>query len=318
MLGLSVLTVIRCRLEWTLRFSRNDAVDIDDPNTLVSSQKKLAEEYFDHCTDALTAVRTIDRNIQPQALAALTRAGAFQSQINSLSEDPTKMAEMVKYHASGEPATGNCDAILVTPISDSLTEGQRFGNVGAMKFPVTFNLVQSPQSADQKTPSDSKNKQRGDKGPSQSTDKNAPSDGQNNQSGKGLSGSGPLLSPPPTTTPSSSHTSMLTSEQTRLLDNLLGVFRSESSSAPALEMPNLPVIDSEALLLPELLVEHKKRKGNETKALNQDRMYLVSAVKFFAAIGIKGHPIFGLVTSGKLGGVIMAWHSSTQNIRTSC
>ncbi|KIM84941.1 hypothetical protein PILCRDRAFT_376392 [Piloderma croceum F 1598] len=148
-------------LERSLRFSRNGAVDIDDLDTLVSSQKKLAEEYFDHCTDALTAVHTIDRNIQPQALAALTRAGAFQSQINS-SEDPTKMAEIVKNRASSEPATGNCDAILVTPISDSLTEGNRFGNVGAMKFPVTFSLVQSPQSADQKTPSDSKNKQRED------------------------------------------------------------------------------------------------------------------------------------------------------------
>jgi hypothetical protein len=103
-----------------------------------------------------------------------------------------------------------------------------------------------------------------------------------------------------TTTPSSSHLSPLDSE--------LGVVRSELSSASTLEMPNLPVIDSEVLLLPELLVEHK-RKENETKAPNQDRIYLVSAVKLFAAMGIKGHPIFG---------VIMAWHSTTQNVFTSC
>jgi hypothetical protein len=276
----------RCRLKMTLRFSKNDAVDIGDPDTLVSSQQVLVQDYFDHCSDAQSAARKLDVDIQDQAVSASVRAVAFRSQIKSLSEDPAGMAKIVKKRASAEPDTGKCDAILVTP-----------GSVGATEIPVAFNLVKRSQSTDKKTSSDDKDKQSEDKGPS---------------------GTGSFLSPPPTTIPPLSHSSPLTLEQISLLDNPLGVVRSESSSACALEMPDLPVIDSEALLLPELLVEHKKRTDRQTKALNQDRVYLVSAVKFLAATGIKGHPIFGLVTSGTIGSVIMAWHSSTQNVCTSC
>lgn len=44
---------------------------------LFEGKKRLAGNHFRDCTDALTTVRTLNRKIQHQALAALTRAGAF-------------------------------------------------------------------------------------------------------------------------------------------------------------------------------------------------------------------------------------------------
>ena len=57
----------------TLRFSQNDAVDIGDPDTLVSSQKQLVQDYFDHRSWLL------DMDIRDQAVAAFVRAVAFRS-----------------------------------------------------------------------------------------------------------------------------------------------------------------------------------------------------------------------------------------------
>ncbi|KAJ6467568.1 hypothetical protein C8R47DRAFT_990401 [Mycena vitilis] len=63
------------------------------------------------------------------------------------------------------------------------------------------------------------------------------------------------------------------------------------------------------MLFPHAVAEYKKRTENEGKALNQGRMYLVSLVSFFSALGIEGYPFFGVVTSGKQGAVLMAWKS---------
>lgn len=106
----------------------------------------------------------------------------------------------------------------------------------------------------------------------------------------------------------------------KVLDNTLDVSRTESITSLSLDQAaelNIQVPDADALLLPELIVEYKKRDETATKALNQSRMYLVSGVQFLAALGIKDHPVFGLVTSGPKGGIIMAWHSSAEEVCTS-
>ena len=74
------------------------------------------------------------------------------------------------------------------------------------------------------------------------------------------------------------------------------------------------VILPDDLLLPCMLVKYKKFSDSETKARNEARTYCVSAVSFLAAIGIKGHPIFCLITSGKIGGVMLAWHSKIKDV----
>ncbi|KAJ7263684.1 hypothetical protein B0H12DRAFT_1217397 [Mycena haematopus] len=65
------------------------------------------------------------------------------------------------------------------------------------------------------------------------------------------------------------------------------------------------------LILPHFIVEYKKTDDKDgAKALNQGRMYLVSMIAFYTALGIEDYPFFALVTSGKMGAILMAWKSS--------
>ncbi|KAF7371662.1 hypothetical protein MVEN_00022200 [Mycena venus] len=69
---------------------------------------------------------------------------------------------------------------------------------------------------------------------------------------------------------------------------------------------------SRQLLLPHVVVEYKKPSDTAGKALNRGRMYLVSIVSFYVALGIEDRPFFCLVTAGKVGVLLMAWKSSKQ------
>ncbi|KAJ7248848.1 hypothetical protein B0H12DRAFT_1234838 [Mycena haematopus] len=65
------------------------------------------------------------------------------------------------------------------------------------------------------------------------------------------------------------------------------------------------------LILPHFVAEYKKTDDKDgAKALNQGRMYLVSMVAFYTALGVDDYPFFALVTSGKTGAILMAWKSS--------
>ncbi|KAJ7714769.1 hypothetical protein DFH07DRAFT_863228 [Mycena maculata] len=64
------------------------------------------------------------------------------------------------------------------------------------------------------------------------------------------------------------------------------------------------------LLLPHFVAEYKKSAEDEGKALNQGRMYLTSMVAFYTTLGVEDYPFFALVTSGKVGAILMAWKSS--------
>ncbi|KAF7985645.1 hypothetical protein HWV62_2163 [Athelia sp. TMB] len=70
-----------------------------------------------------------------------------------------------------------------------------------------------------------------------------------------------------------------------------------------------PVPAATALLLPVLVSAYKKQDHTQMKTVNQCRSYLISAVSFLASIGITEHRVFGLVTEGARGGVLMAWCS---------
>ncbi|KAF7371643.1 hypothetical protein MVEN_00020000 [Mycena venus] len=69
---------------------------------------------------------------------------------------------------------------------------------------------------------------------------------------------------------------------------------------------------SRQLLFPHVVVEYKKPSDTAGKALNRGRMYLVSIVSFYVALGIEDRPFFCLVTAGKVGVLLMAWKSSKQ------
>jgi len=73
----------------------------------------------------------------------------------------------------------------------------------------------------------------------------------------------------------------------------------------------------EDLLLPLLTAEYKQKKKTLQQAMNQNRMYCVAGVSFLKALGITGYPVFGLVTSGTIGKVILCWHSEKQKVNLS-
>ena len=119
---------------------------------------------------------------------------------------------------------------------------------------------------------------------------------------------------PFTASRSTSHFSeTLTTQQKKLLANPLRVSCNESKIASTLQLLNGPdcSIGSNSLLLPGFVAEYKKWDNDEAKALNQERTYLISAVTI---LGIKGFPLFGLITSGHIGGAVMAWYSKLEEV----
>ncbi|KIJ61469.1 hypothetical protein HYDPIDRAFT_42675 [Hydnomerulius pinastri MD-312] len=69
------------------------------------------------------------------------------------------------------------------------------------------------------------------------------------------------------------------------------------------------------VLLPSLVAEYKKHEHSPMAALNQGRIYCVAAVTFLAALGIEEYPVYGLVTNGNVGAVLLSWKSpASKNI----
>ncbi|KAK0204508.1 hypothetical protein DFS33DRAFT_1486773 [Desarmillaria ectypa] len=63
-------------------------------------------------------------------------------------------------------------------------------------------------------------------------------------------------------------------------------------------------------LLSVLIGEYKKPEEEDGKAVNQCKMYLVSAVMHLKSLGITRYPVFGLATNGTLGALLCCWYSS--------
>lgn len=61
---------------------------------------------------------------------------------------------------------------------------------------------------------------------------------------------------------------------------------------------------------PFLYVENKRASKSLRQALHQCQMYCIFGVEFLAALGITDFPVFGVVTAGTEGEIIMAWKSS--------
>ena len=61
---------------------------------------------------------------------------------------------------------------------------------------------------------------------------------------------------------------------------------------------------------PFLFVENKRASKSLRQALHQCQMYCIFGVEFLAAMGINDFPVFGVVTAGTEGEIIMAWKSS--------
>jgi hypothetical protein len=71
------------------------------------------------------------------------------------------------------------------------------------------------------------------------------------------------------------------------------------------------------LTLQHVVTEFKKQSDDEGKALNQGRKYFVSLVAFYSALPTDDYAFYCIVTSGKIGTILMAWKSSKQDVRGS-
>jgi len=128
--------------------SRNNAADGTDSDGLISSQQKLAEDYFLRCSWAQTAAITykLGTSVSCQALAASTQSNAFNSQLQSL--EPSKCLDIVKKRVTLEPRspTTMYNTIFITPVL--LEYAEEFGLVmftpPKSKDTQKYNVTPSP------------------------------------------------------------------------------------------------------------------------------------------------------------------------------
>jgi hypothetical protein len=91
------------------------------------------------------------------------------------------------------------------------------------------------------------------------------------------------------------------------------IHTTETSATPAAESgPTYPFHNH--LLLPHFVAEYQKPSQGVGQVANQGRLHLASVVAFYSAFGVDDHPFYGLVTSGKVGTLLMAWKSSTHKV----
>jgi hypothetical protein len=250
------------------------------------SQLTLARNYLRHCTDTQSAAvnQDLDDALYSQALAASNEANAFLNALKSFK--PDNFLHTVAHRAVREPHTGICDALLVTPVSLGTRQGPE--QEQAKEYLKRFGLVKFLEPTKQ-SPAP---KEKVDAVPSGSHS----------------------LSPPSLATSSPGPMSLSPGDK-KLLQNPLQISSTKSSATSVLPTPEgLSLLDPNDLLLSAFVVEYKKQNDNVAKALNQERMYLVSLVTFLAALGIKGFAVFGLITSGQTGGIMMAWQSETEDV----
>ncbi|KAG0696443.1 hypothetical protein DFH29DRAFT_879354 [Suillus ampliporus] len=256
-------------LERELNFARNFAAD---DTSFVERAECLTAEYLAFCTSqrrTFLGTKQSDSVIVDQAIAALTQAAQFYSDIACRLDAAAKIAA----HSRMEPNKGRCDAVLVVPCSGATSEMlQGIPNSKEREeFLSTFMLIR-----DSKPEKNDTNLAKGE--PSSQVEKLVKGRSHKSTSDRQLQD--PFVAHPDSTRPT----------------NILP------------EQTSFPDPSKQDLLLPVLLSEYKRNdKSTISKATNQMRTYLVSAITFLSALGITNTPVFGLVVNGTRGAVTMAW-----------
>ncbi|GBE90005.1 hypothetical protein SCP_1800270 [Sparassis crispa] len=300
-------------LERELIFPRNKAIDfiLDDNSpekqkSLAKQQKNFAESYYVHCLAVQGHSLRYSTAVQVQADAASTQALHFSVQVNSLSENPGEMVDILRKHAASEPLRGICDAIVVSGIKDAFDDKD---SPATRKFLNKQALVQHTLTTRSK-------KDQPEKLASQTSSHPPPTPAV--EAHPKASGSKTTSAPKTTSTPkTTSARSRAPSAQSTLRNRVGDPFVNSCSplvSGSSIKHDNIPRRDPEAitrdqLLLPVLVAEYKRWDEDQAKSLNQGRFYCVASVTFLAALGIEGYPVFALVTNGKVGAVLLSWQS---------
>jgi hypothetical protein len=309
--GLCSDSEVFIRLERIISLSRNRIVDgITNGDNIASQQESLAKEYYTLCNAQHgLSFDDVSSAAEEQAFAAFEQAREFRRDIkSSATRHVEDMAMMVKDRASKEPLVGKCDAIFVVTVGDALGTPEKDEGAALVKDFRALNLVQVADSSEESAHT------------AKVDDAVAKLNAISNLLFPASSNrKSPRLNNPESSLSSRSPTAKKNDKD--YLSNPLVVSCTESLHIPSgLKVPNQTQIHAEPsrLMLPTMVIEYKKTDTTPMTALNQGRTYCVSAVTFLAALGIRAYPVFGLVTSGKEGSVIVAWHGKEEKEPVSC
>ena len=90
-----------------------------------------------------------------------------------------------------------------------------------------------------------------------------------------------------------------------------------TKSLPTFSSPPVPETNFPKLYVPFIFAEYKRNTYSLEQAYHQIQMYCIFGVEFLASIGLTDFPVWGLVTSGTRGSIIMAWKSSKKESNDS-
>ncbi|KAJ7685566.1 hypothetical protein DFH06DRAFT_1158840 [Mycena polygramma] len=278
--------------EHTIHLARNTLADTPLAGFSALCKQQL-QANADQCYAAFQASLD-DPSVSKQAVAASAQANVQLQNVSALGDG---LKSIVGMRSAKEPNDGRVDAVMFISIDDphdlKNEEIIRYNKKVSSKPPA---LLPPDKLTPEPAPSGSK--------PASSRSKSAPS-GSKSASLSNLPPSehgAPSLGGPGVPDPTAEFL------QNPFYVNALTV------KPLALSPSEVEIRSFEGLLLlPHATAEYKKADKDEGKPLNQGRMYLVSVASFYSTLGIDDYPFYCLVTSGKLGAVLMAWKSSKQD-----
>ena len=90
-----------------------------------------------------------------------------------------------------------------------------------------------------------------------------------------------------------------------------------TKSLPTFSSPPVPETTFPKLFVPFIFAEYKRNTYSLEQAYHQIQMYCIFGVEFLASIGLTDFPVWGLVTAGTRGSIIMAWKSTKKESNDS-
>jgi hypothetical protein len=90
-----------------------------------------------------------------------------------------------------------------------------------------------------------------------------------------------------------------------------------TKSLPTFSSPPVPETTFPKLYVPFIFAEYKRSTYSLEQAYHQIQMYCIFGVEFLASIGLTDFPVWGLVTAGTRGSLIMAWKSTKKESNDS-
>jgi hypothetical protein len=274
-----------------LNLARNLAADDSSSATWVAAAT-LDNEAL--CFQQMRRIiETPDSGNLKQAQIARNQASLFSDNIQS-------RAQQVKFktHSYKDPVTGKCDAILVVPFSGGATA--MLQNISSSKeqedLLKPFLLVQDPKPEEFTKPEEL------DASTGETSHQIEKTVGQSRKTKSNKSLQVPT---------DIDHARKSRMFEIDLRDHVFGCY---PDGKPATQknntMPSKKTSGTD-IQIPVLVAEYKKTSTSGiSTAVNQMRIYQVSAVTFLSALGITGQPVFGLIVNGTLGAITMAWKTS--------